>query len=253
MSGPVQNSENNEFYAWNVIVSGGTRGIGAAISRAFLNSGAKVTALCRNMTDSARLMQDEYPPEILRIEAFDIADPSACESFFKAYNETHDSLEIMVNNAGIRRDNAVGMMPFEDWQAVLSCNLGSSFIMSKLALLKMMEKRFGRIISISSPSGVFGFQGQANYAASKAGQVALAKSLSKEAARRNITVNCISPGFIETELIADLSEEAKSEYRKMIPLRKFGKPEDVAHAVLFLASRSSSYITGSVLEVTGGL
>ena len=125
--------------------------------------------------------------------------------------------------------------------------------MSKFALLKMLQKKFGRIINITSPSGKLGFAGQANYASSKAGQVAFAKTLSKEAGRRKITVNCVSPGFIGTELIGDLPEDMLKEYRKQIPVGRFGEPDEVAHAVLFLAARESAYITGTVLEVAGGI
>lgn len=242
-----------EFSGWNVIVTGGVRGIGLAISKAFLSAGARVTAIYRSSDDAAKKLLSEYPAGNLQIVKFDVSSISEAENFFKKYNEEHESLEVVVNNAGIRRDNAVGMMPLEDWNSVISSNLTGTFIMSKLALLKMMEKRFGRIINITSPSGKYGFQGQANYAASKAGQVAFTKSLAKEAAKRKITVNCVSPGFIETDFISDIDEDMKKRYLETIPMKRFGKPEEVADAVLFLSSLRASYITGTVLEVAGGL
>ncbi len=242
-----------DFNGWNVIITGGTRGIGLAISEAFLTRGANVTALYQGNEAAAQAFKSRHPEDRLETARLDISDYKAAEAFFKEYSLRKKSLEVLVNNAGVRKDNAVGMMPPEDWNAVLSTNLGGTYAMSKFALLKMMENRFGRIISITSPSGSMGFQGQANYAASKAGQVAFTKSLAKEAARRQITVNCVSPGFIDTELIADLPEDQRNAYKSMIPMRRFGKPEEVASAVIFLASRDSSYITGAVLEVTGGL
>jgi len=135
----------------------------------------------------------------------------------------------------------------------MNINLTGTFSASKFALQKMMQNRFGRIISITSPSGKMGIMGQANYAATKAGQVAFTKTLSKEAAKRKITVNCVSPGFIETELIADLDEETVKQYKKDVPMKRFGKPSEVASAIMFLASKESAYITGTTLEVTGGL
>jgi 3-oxoacyl-[acyl-carrier protein] reductase len=144
-------------------------------------------------------------------------------------------------------------MKESDWHAVLNVNLSGVFYMCKFAVMSLMRKRYGRIISITSPSGKFGFEGQANYAASKAGLVALTKTLSKEVARRNITVNCVSPGFIATELIQDLPEEQRKAYESTVPVKRFGKPEEVAYCVLFLASREAAYINGSTLEVTGGL
>jgi 3-oxoacyl-[acyl-carrier protein] reductase len=189
----------------------------------------------------------------LELAKFDVSDYSQVEEFFNEFDKKNDSLQVLVNNAGIRKDNVVGMMPKEDWEQVLSINLTGSFNMSKFALMKMMQKRFGRIVSITSPSGKMGFMGQSNYAASKAGQVAFSKSLAKEAAKRSITVNCVSPGFIDTELLADLPDDLVKQYKSQVPMKRFGKPEEVANAVMFLASREASYITGTVLEVAGGL
>jgi 3-oxoacyl-[acyl-carrier protein] reductase len=238
---------------YKVIVTGGTRGIGKAVSESFLKAGAAVVAVYASNDDAANAMLDQWKGQPLTVEKLDISDYPAVERFFDDFDKRNDSLEVLVNNAGIRRDSVLGMMPKDDWDKVIDTNLTGTFNMSKFGLMKMLQNKFGRIITITSPSGKMGFAGQANYAASKAGQVALAKSLSKEAARRNITVNCVSPGFIDTELIADLPEEMLKAYRKQVPLGRFGDPEEVAAAVRFLASREASYVTGTVLEVTGGL
>jgi 3-oxoacyl-[acyl-carrier protein] reductase len=158
-----------------------------------------------------------------------------------------------VNNSGIRKDNMLAMMPVEDFDRVIDINLKGTFNMSKLAVLNFMKNRYGRIINMSSMSGKMGIPGQANYAASKAAQVALTQSLSKEVAKRKITVNCIAPGFIETELISDLPAEQVNEYKKTVPMKRFGQASEVASATLFLASSEASYITGTTLEISGGL
>jgi len=238
---------------YKVIVTGGTRGIGKAVSESFLKAGAAVVAVYASNDNAANAMLDRWKGQPLTVEKLDISDYPAVERFFDDFDKRNDSLEVLVNNAGIRRDSVLGMMPKDDWDKVIDTNLTGTFNMSKFGLMKMLQNKFGRIITITSPSGKMGFAGQANYAASKAGQVALAKSLSKEAARRNITVNCVSPGFIDTELISDLPDEMLKAYRKQVPLGRFGDPEEVAAAVRFLASREASYVTGTVLEVTGGL
>ncbi|MBN2451134.1 MAG: 3-oxoacyl-ACP reductase FabG [Lentisphaeria bacterium] len=243
-----------DFSGQTAIVTGGTRGIGAAVSRAFLEAGATVVATYAGNAEAAEsLARACGQPDRLHLRCFDVGDYGAVQAFYRWFEGAFPSLEVLVNNAGIRRDAVVGMMPAADWEAVLRTNLTGSFQMSKFAVLQMMQNRYGRIVNITSPSGKLGFEGQANYAASKAGQVALMRSLSKEVARRNITVNCVSPGFIETDLIGGLPEEQRQAYRAMVPLRRFGRASEVAACVLFLASHEASYVNGATVEVTGGL
>jgi len=244
-----------DFSGQTALVTGGTRGIGKAISQAFLAAGGRVIAVYAGNEAAATAFAEsakEYGDR-LELRRLDVGNYAAVEQFYQDLDKRLGSLEILVNNAGIRRDGVVGMLSPADWQQVLNVNLSGTYHMAKFAVQKMMRSRYGRIVSITSPSGKFGFEGQANYAASKAGQVAFTRSLSKEVAKRGITVNCVSPGFIETEFIAGLAEETLKEYRGSVPLKRFGKPEEVAAAVLFLAARESAYITGATLEVTGGL
>ncbi|OGV55864.1 MAG: beta-ketoacyl-ACP reductase [Lentisphaerae bacterium GWF2_44_16] len=242
-----------DFKDYTVVVTGGTRGIGAAVSEAFIKSGANVTAIYAGNEKAAREFETKCNSDRLKTVKCDVSDYSQVEAFFNEFDKAHKSLEVLVNCAGIRKDSVVGLMPPDDWNAVLSINLTGTYNMSKFALMKMMQNRFGRIISITSPSGKIGFAGQSNYASAKAGQVAFSKSLAKETAKRSITVNCVSPGFIDTDFIADLPEELRAQYKSDVPMKRFGKVEEVSHAILFLASREASYITGTVLEVTGGL
>ncbi len=242
-----------DFQGQTAIVTGGTRSIGRAVSEALLAAGAKVIATYVGNDQAATAFKDEIGSENLFIEKFDVSDYSAVEKFFSTFAEKYGNLEILVNNSGIRKDSVLAMMSFEDWQKVIDINLTGVFNMCRFGVREMMTNRYGRIINMTSPSGKFGFEGQANYASSKAGMVALSRSLSKEVAKRKITVNCVSPGFIDTDLIADLPEDLVKQYKSEVPVKRFGKPEEVAHAVLFLASKESAYITGSTLEVTGGL
>ncbi|MBI4665764.1 MAG: 3-oxoacyl-ACP reductase FabG [Nitrospinae bacterium] len=244
-----------EFDGQTAIVTGGTRGIGGAVSAAFLSAGAKVVAVYGGNEEQANKFRERNAAfgDRLEVARVDVADHSAVEEFFNQFESKHKSLEALVNNAGIRRDAVVGMMAEADWRAVLDTNLTGTFNMSKFGVRAMMKNRYGRIINITSPCGEYGFAGQANYAASKAGQVGLTRSLSKEVAGRKITVNCVSPGFIDTDFIGDLPEDMKKAYTNQVPLKRFGTAEEVARLVLFLASRESSYITGSVMEITGGL
>jgi 3-oxoacyl-[acyl-carrier protein] reductase len=243
------------FQDQKVIVTGGTRGIGAGISLAFLKQGATVIATYASNDQAAQAFKEEHQMygDNLILKKFNVANFNECESFFSEIESQFSTIEILINNSGIRKDNLLAVMSDQDWDQVLNINLKGTFNMSKLATLHMMKNRYGRIINMSSVGGALGLPGQANYAASKAGQVALSKSLAKEVAKRNITVNNIAPGFIETELIADLPEEQIKEYKKQVPMKRFGKVEEVASAVLFLASKEASYITGTTLEITGGL
>ena len=243
------------FEGQTAVVTGGTRGIGGGITEALLKAGAKVIATYHSNDKAAKEFSEtnkEYS-DYLDVRSFDVAQYDEVEHFYSYLEQAYGEIQILVHCSGVRIDSIVGMMHESDWRKVIDTNLTGTFNVCKLSVQSMMRKKYGRIIIITSPIGRFGFAGQSNYAASKAGQVAFARSLSKEVASRQITVNCVSPGFIDTDFIGDLPEEQKKTYLDMVPLKRFGLPEDVAHSVLFLASTQSSYITGSTLEVTGGL
>jgi 3-oxoacyl-[acyl-carrier protein] reductase len=241
-----------DFSEQTVVVTGGTRGIGRAVSTAFLDSGATVIANYANNDNAAEDFKNTAG-ERLHLSKFDVADAGAVESFFRDFQETHGALHVLVNSAGIRRDSVLAMMSPENWQMVLDVNLTGTYNMCKFAVQVMMGEKYGRIVNVTSPCGRFGFEGQANYAASKAGIVAMTRSLSKEVAKRKITANCVSPGFVSTELIDDLPPALAEEYRNSVPMKRFAEPSEIAHAVLFLAAREAGYVTGATLEITGGL
>lgn len=242
-----------DFSGQHVIVTGGTRGIGAGLTESFLKGGATVVATYSGNDEAARNFKERLSlyGDKLVIKKFNVASTSEVENFFNLYE--FPSLEVLVNNAGIRRDQIVASMSENDWDAVIDTNLKGTYNMTRFAVLAMMKNRYGRIVNMSSVGGKLGLPGQANYAASKAGQIAMSLSVSKEVAKRNITVNNVCPGFIETELLADLPEEQVKEYKSQVPMKRFGKVEEVAHAVLFFASKQSSYITGATLDIAGGL
>ncbi|HBI16310.1 MAG TPA: beta-ketoacyl-ACP reductase [Desulfobulbaceae bacterium] len=244
-----------DFSGQKAVVTGATRGIGRAIALALLEGGATVVGVYGGDTAAAERFSEDCARfgQRLLLHRCDVSDYQAVKDLFGVVEEQFDTIDILVNNAGIRRDGVLAMMPEEDWRRVLDVNLTGGYVMSKFAVQLMLKQRYGRIIFITSPMARLGFAGQANYAASKAGQIGMMKSLAKETAKRNITVNCVSPGFIDTDLLSDLPEAQAREYRNLVPLRRFGTPEEVAVAVLFLAGRSASYITGAVLEVTGGV
>jgi 3-oxoacyl-[acyl-carrier protein] reductase len=245
----------HDFKGQTVIVTGGTRGIGKSIAENFLKAGARVIVTYSSNEAAAVKFKQESSQyaESIDVQKCDVSKYKEVENFFEYADKKYEGFEVLVNNAGIRKDAVLAMMKESEWHDVLEVNLSGVFYMCKFAVMSLMRKRYGRIINITSPSGKYGFEGQANYAASKAGLIALTKSLSKEVARRGITVNCVSPGFIATELIEDLPKELRDSYIAQIPLRRFGKPEEVAACVLFLASREASYVNGATLEVTGGL
>lgn len=244
-----------DFKGQTAIVTGGTRGIGKAISESFLKAGARVIVTYSSNEAAAAQFKEGNSQfaENIDVQKFDVAKYEEVERFFKYIDAKYGGFEVLVNNAGIRKDSVLAMMKQSDWQDVVNVNLTGIFHMCKFAVMSLMRQRYGRIINITSAVEKYGFEGQANYAASKAGIIALTKSLSKEVATRGITVNCVSPGFIATEFIEDLPDKLRDSYLSQVPLKRFGKPEEVAACVLFLASREASYVTGATLEVTGGL
>lgn len=244
----------NKFKNQTVIITGATRGIGKDISKSFLEQGATVIGTYFKNNEAAKILSSETQnADHLHLYKFNVSDYSSCEDFYKEIEQQHPKIDILINNSGIRKDKVLAMMSEDDWDAVIQTNLSGSYHMSKFAIHHMMKHRYGRIINISSPMSRLGFAGQSNYAASKAGLEGMTKSLSKEVASRGITVNCVSPGFIETELIQDLDDNTIQTYKKLVPMKKFGSPADVSHAVLFLAQEESKYITGITLEVAGGI
>ncbi len=238
------------------IVTGGTRGIGAGIVRHLLSLGASVVATYQSNDTSAAAFKESLSPEKqarLDLAKFDVSSFEACSAYFKTFDEKYKELHILVNNSGIRKDNILPLMPYEDWNQVIQTNLTGTFNMTKLAVDRMLRPRYGRIVNISSIAAHMGLPGQTSYSATKAGQIAFAKSLSKEVAKRNITINNVCPGFIETDLVSDLPEALKKQYIDQIPMKRFGQAKDVAHAVAFFALPESSYISGTTIEVSGGL
>lgn len=244
-----------DFNGRTVVVSGATRGIGRAIAGEFLKGGANVIGIYAGNSDFAASFAEEYKDFSSKLDLLkcNIAKEEEVAALFGMVEEKYQALDILVNNAGIRRDAVLALMQTEQWQQVIDINLTGTFFMAKKAVPLMMQNKYGRIINITSPVAHLGFPGQANYAASKAGQIALTKTLAKEVAKKKITVNCVSPGFIATDFINDLDKDQLASYKKMVPMRRFGTPEEVAHAVLFLAGQKAAYITGTVLEISGGL
>ena len=248
-----------DFQGRKTVISGATRGIGKAIAKAFLEAGAYVIGVYGSNRKAADSFIQEWEESAsfqenrLFLHQCDISDDSSVFKLFNGIEQQFDTIDILVNNAGIRRDAVLAMMQSDDWNRVIDVNLTGTFNMSKQAVLLMMKQKYGRIIHITSPMAHMGFAGQTNYAASKAGQIGMMRSLSKETAKRKITVNCVSPGFIDTDLLEGLTADQLTQYKKLVPMKRFGKPDEVAAAVLFLAGEQASYISGTVLEVTGGL
>lgn len=237
------------------LVTGGTRGIGRAIAARLARAGAHVTLTSRT-PEAAQEVAEHLRSETggsVHGEACDSAKSEACGALMKSILERHGRLDILVNNAGITRDNLVMRMKDEDWMSVFDTNLHGAFFLAKAALRPMMKQRSGRIVNITSIVGMTGNAGQTNYAATKAGLIGFTKSLAKEIGSRGITVNAVAPGYIETDMTQEMTEEVKEKLKSMIPLERLGKPEDIAEAVLFLASPAASYITGVVLQVDGGM
>lgn len=237
------------------LVTGASRGIGRACALHLARLGAKVAVnYARSSTQADEVVARirEMGGEAIAIQA-DVSNPADVEAMVERTIQELGGLDILINNAGITRDTLLMRMKDEDWDQVLDTNLKSVFLVTKAASRYMMKKRQGRIINISSVIGVAGNAGQANYAASKAGIIGFSKSVAKELASRNILVNVIAPGFIDTEMTEVLNDQVKEGILSQIPLGRYGKPEDVARLAGFLASEESSYITGQVIHVDGGM
>ena len=232
-------------------VTGSTRGIGLAIAQALHGAGASVAIVGRDL-ERARSVAGQLGGRSVGV-ACDVVHSAQVDAAVAATEQALGPIEILVNNAGLTRDNILLRLTEDDWDAVLDANLKGAFHTSRAVIKGMMKRRAGRIINISSIVGLTGNKGQANYASSKAGLIGFTKSVAKEYASRNILVNCIAPGFIETDMTASLPDAARASLLEEIALGRLGRPEDVAGTVLFLASDLAAYITGQVLVVDGGM
>ena len=236
------------------IVTGASRGIGKAIALELGKAGAQVACVARNQEKlQATVDQIQESGGTAAVYLCDVTESSAVTQVIEDVIENWGQLDILVNNAGITRDTLIPRMSDEDWDSVLTVNLRSVFLFTRSVSMPMMRRRSGRIINISSVSGIMGNPGQANYSASKAGIIGMTQTVARELASRKVTVNAICPGFIATEMTEALGPAVQEEVKKRVPARRLGQAEEIADAVLYLASQSAAYITGQVLTVDGGL
>ncbi|MFZ9335687.1 MAG: 3-oxoacyl-ACP reductase FabG [Burkholderiaceae bacterium] len=242
-----------EFAGQVALVTGASRGIGASIAAELARQGLKVIGTATSDAGAAQISQALAAHAGCRGAKLDVNDAAAAEALIDAVTKEHGALHVLVNNAGITRDTLAMRMKDEDWDAVLDTNLRAVFRMSRGVMRTMMKQRYGRIVSITSVVGASGNPGQANYAAAKAGVAGMTRALARELGSRGITVNCVAPGFIETDMTAALPEEQQKALLGQIPLGHLGKPSDIAHAVAWLASPQAGYVTGQEIHVNGGM
>lgn len=251
-----QNMKNDRLLKDRIgIVSGGSRGIGRAIVRELVAEGAKVAfTYVKSDSEAKKLLQEvvDAGSEALSFKG-DVRDYDTCRDFVEQVKAYFGGLDFLVSNAGITRDKAFMTMEKEDWKDVVDVNLTGCFNMARSCIVTFLKQKKGNIVNISSISGISGIVRQVNYSASKAGIIGLTRALAQEVAPYNIRVNCVAPGFIETDMLSILKEELKDKFRRAVPLGRFGNPQDIAKAVLFLLSEQYNYITGQVIKVDGGL
>ncbi len=242
-----------KFEGQVALVTGASRGIGAAIALELARKGVKVIGTATTDAGATRISEALAAFEGCTGRTLDVTQGAAAEALVDAVIKEYGGLQVLVNNAGITRDNLAMRMKDDEWDAVMEANLKGVFRMSRSVMRTMMKQRYGRIINITSVVGASGNPGQANYAAAKAGVAGMTRALARELGSRNITVNCVAPGFIETDMTASLQEDQQKALLGQIPLGHLGKPSDVAHAVAYLASPQASYVTGQELHVNGGM
>ncbi|GAA4410836.1 3-oxoacyl-ACP reductase FabG [Quisquiliibacterium transsilvanicum] len=254
MSGQIDTGSAGALAGRLALVTGASRGIGRAIALELGRQGATVIGTATTPEGAAAIGAAFAEAGLTgRGEALDVTDAAACERLIDALQKESGSVAILVNNAGITRDNLAIRMKDDEWQAVLDTNLSAVFRMSRLVMRGMMKARSGRIVNVTSVVGSSGNAGQANYAAAKAGVAGMSRALARELGSRNVTVNCVAPGFIDTDMTRGLGEAQTAALMQGIPMGRFGQPEDIAAAVAFLASPAAAYITGVTLHVNGGM
>ena len=234
----------------NILITGASGGIGNELVKKFVSLGANILG-SGTKTEKLELIKKQYPN--IKVKKFDIGNHSEIEEFIDSVSLELGGLDVLINNAGINLDNLSIRMKVEEWKKVIDINLTSTFLLSKYAIKKMLKNRFGRIVNITSVVGHVGNLGQPNYSASKAGIIGMSKSLAIEYAKKNITINCVSPGFIVSDMTMGIADKVKLYLTSRIPMGKFGTGEDVSNCVAFLSSEQASYVTGETIHVNGGM